>query len=349
MRIKFRASIIPALLVTAGLLLAACTAQTQTPGGQPAPGQSAPTQRLSGSININGSSTVFPISEAMGEEFMKVHRSVRVTVGISGTGGGFQKFCAGETDIQNASRSISKTEIEACSKNNVNYVELPVAYDGLSVVVNTQNTWATCMTVAEIKKIWEPEAQGVITNWKQVRSSFPDAPLKLYGAGSDSGTFDYFTLGINGKEKASRGDYTPSEDDNVLVQGVSGDKNALGYFGYAYYVENQNKLKLVAIDAKGDGQCIAPDEKSIQTFSYHLSRPIFIYVKTAATERPEVQEFIKFHLDSKNAQELIKQVGYVPFSPNIYQAALARFDKKMTGTAYGEAVTSKTPLEQVYK
>lgn len=344
---KFKSPVLAGF--AAVITLAACS-----PAASPAPAagggtQPPPAATLSGLIKVDGSSTVFPITEGMAEEFQKTYRDVKVTVGISGTGGGFKKFCAGETDIQDASRSISKSEMEACKKNNIEYVELPVAYDGLSVVVHPQNTWAGCMTVAELKKMWEPEAQGKITNWKQVRDSFPDAPLKLFGAGADSGTFDYFTLGINGKEKASRGDYTPSEDDNVLVQGVSGDRNAIGYFGYAYYTENTGKLKLVAIDAKGDGKCLAPDARNIQDFSYHLSRPIFIYVRTTAMQRPEVKAFVNFYLTPKNAEVLVKEVGYVPLPAKVYEAAQRRFAAGTTGTVYSETVTAKTPLEQVFK
>ncbi len=278
---------------------------------------------------------------------MKKNRGVQVTVGISGTGGGFKKFCAGETDISDASRSIKEAEIEECKKNNVEFIELPVAYDGLSVMVNTRNNFVSCITAAELKKIWEPEAQGKITMWNQVRAEWPAQPLKLYGAGTDSGTFDYFTEVINGKEKASRGDYTPSEDDNVLVQGISGDANSLGYFGYAYYVENKDKLKLVAVDAKADGKCIAPSDQTIKDFSYHLARPLFIYVKASSTEKPEVREFVKFYLE--NAPALVKEVGYVPIDSRIYSAGLTRLQNLTKGTMYTKEVSAKTPLEQLYK
>src|SRR5215216_4500631 len=204
--------------------------------------------QLSGTIHVDGSSTVFPITEAVAEEFKKQHQTVNVTVGVSGTGGGFQKFCRGETDISDASRPIKPTEIDTCGKAGIEYVELPVAYDGLAVVVNPKNTWATSLSTAELKKIWEPAAQGKITNWNQVRAGFPDKPLKLYGAGTDSSTFDYFTEAVVGKAKSSRGDYQASEDDNVLVQGVAGDISSLGFFGYAYVVENADKIKAVPID-----------------------------------------------------------------------------------------------------
>lgn len=329
---------------TVGLLVIAAAAAC-SPAAAPETGGDQ--TRLSGLIKVDGSSTVFPITEAVAEEFQRMHRDVKVTVGISGTGGGFQKFCAGETDISDASRAISASEREACQKNNIEYIELPVAYDGLSVMVNPQNSFVTCMTVAELKKMWEPDAQGKVTKWSQIRPDWPDQAFKLYGAGTDSGTFDYFTQAINGKEKSSRGDFTPSEDDNVLVQGIGGDRNALGYFGYAYYVENKAKLKLVAIDEKGDGKCIGPADDTIQTFSYYLSRPIFIYVRTASMDRPEVKEFVKSYL--QNAGELVKQVGYIPFTPNIYEKGLARFENRVTGTAYTTGVTAKTPLDQVYK
>ena len=217
-------------------------------------------------IKIDGSSTVFPITEAMAEDFQKSTKGkIKVTVGISGTGGGFKKFCRGETDISDASRPILKKEMDDCKAAGVQYIELPVAYDALTVVIHHDNKWAQTLTVAELKKMWEPAAQGKITNWKQVNPAFPDAPLKLFGAGSDSGTFDYFTEAINGKAKASRSDYGASEDDNVLVQGVSGEKGGLGYFGYSYYEENQSKLNAVSIKNPKTGACVAPsaDRKSV--------------------------------------------------------------------------------------
>jgi phosphate transport system substrate-binding protein len=240
-------------------------------------------QRLSGSVKVDGSSTVYPITEAVAEEFQKRNPSVKVTVGISGTGGGFKKFGAGETDVSNASRPIRKNEADAARANGINYIELPVAFDALSVVVHPRNTWAESMTVAELKKLWQPEAQGKITRWNQIRPSWPSQPIKLYGPGADSGTFDYFTDAINGKEKASRGDYTASEDDNVLVQGVSRDQYALGYFGLAYYLENQGKLKAVKVDdgnpGNGNGP-IAPSLATVINGTYQpLARPIFIYVR----------------------------------------------------------------------
>ncbi len=238
-------------------------------------------------ISVDGSSTVFPITEAMAEEFQKSNKGIKVTVGIGGTGGGFKKFCRGEIDISDASRPIRDVEREECKKNNVEYIELPIALDALTVMVNPKNDWAKEMTVAELKKIWEPEAQGKIMNWKQVRASFPDRPLKLYGAGVDSGTYDYFTAAIVGKEHSSRGDFTASEDDNVLVQGIAGDLNALGFFGLAYYLENKDKLKAVAIKLKDDSKAVEPSVEGARDGTYQpLSRPIFIYVsKKAAAKR----------------------------------------------------------------
>ena len=283
-------------------------------------------------IQIDGSSTVFPVTEAVAEEFQKAKKGkVKVTVGISGTGGGFKKFCRGETDISDASRPILKQEMEACKNAGIEYIELPIAFDALTVMVNPKNHWAGTMTVAELKKIWEPAAQGKITNWNQVRPNWPNAPLKLFGAGADSGTFDYFTEAITGKAKSSRGDFTASEDDNVLVQGIANDRNALGFFGYAYYAENKNKLKAVAVDS-GKGP-VAPSEKTVLDGTYQpLSRPIYIYVSKKAADKTEVQEFVEFYL--KNAPHLVKQVKYVPMPNNVYQMAASRFKSQKVGTAF---------------
>jgi phosphate transport system substrate-binding protein len=287
-------------------------------------------------IAIDGSSTVFPITEAMAEEFQKVNTGVKVTVGIAGTGGGFKKFCRGETDISDASRPIAEKERADCKAANVEYIELPIALDALTVIVNPRNDWAKEMTVAELKKVWEPEAQGKITNWKQVRDSFPDRPLKLYGAGTDSGTYDYFTAAIVGKEHSSRGDFTASEDDNVLVQGVAGDVNALGFFGLAYYLENANKLKAVAIKPKDDAKAVMPSVEAARDGSYQpLSRPIFIYVSKKSVEsKPEVAKFVEFYLDKKNALKLVKEVGYVPLPDKAYDVFMQRFKERTLGTAF---------------
>lgn len=283
-------------------------------------------------VKIDGSSTVFPITEAVAEEFQKANRgAIRVTVGISGTGGGFKKFCRGETDIQNASRPISSEEMEACKKNGVQYYELPVAFDALTIVVNRQNTWLDSITLAELKKIWEPPAQGKMTKWKQIRSTWPDAPLKLFGAGPDSGTFDYFTEAVTGKAKASRGDYTASEDDNVLVQGIATDKYALGYIPFAYYEPNQAKLKAVPVDA-GKGPVI-PSHKTVESGVYQpLSRPLFIYVSRTSADRPEVKKFVEFYL--ANAAHLAAQVKYVPLPAQAYVLALEHFKHGKLGTVF---------------
>ncbi len=283
-------------------------------------------------VQIDGSSTVFPVTEAVAEEFQQAKKGkVKVTVGISGTGGGFKKFCRGETDIQDASRPILKSEMEDCKKAGVEYIELPVAFDALTVMVNPKNNWASVMTVAELKKIWEPSAQGKITNWNQVRPKWPDAPLKLFGAGADSGTFDYFTEAITGKAKSSRGDFTASEDDNVLVQGIANDRNALGFFGYAYYAENKDKLKAVAVDNGKGG--VAPSEKTVLDGSYQpLSRPIYIYVSKKAAAKPEVREFVEFYL--KNAPKLVREVKYVPLPDKLYTLGANRFKSGKLGTAF---------------
>ncbi len=326
-------------------------APTSTPEKVKEPANKAELAKLKGEIIIDGSSTVYPVTAAAAEEFRKYAKDVRISVGISGTGGGFKKFCNGETDIQDASRPILPTEVEACKAKGIEYIELPVAYDGLSVVVSPKNTWAQCLTVAELKKIWEPDAQGKITNWKQVRDSFPDRPLKLYGAGADSGTFDYFTEAIVGKAKSSRGDYQASEDDNILVQGVSGDENSLGYFGYAYYIENPGKLKLVAIDEKGDGNCVLPSEETIRNGKYQpLSRPIFIYVRKEAADRPEVQAFVKFYL-SKSFTPIIptKEVGYIPLTDELYAAITKRFEEKKLGTLFPKGSEVGATLDRYLK
>jgi phosphate transport system substrate-binding protein len=286
-----------------------------------------------GIVKVDGSSTVFPITEAVAEEFQIQNRGrVKVTVGIAGTGGGFKKFCRGETDISDASRPILKEEIDACKAAGITYVELPIAYDALTVVINPKNTWAKTLTLADLRKMWEPGAQGRITRWNQVRSNWPNQPIALFGPGSDSGTFDYFTEAVNGKAKASRGDYTASEDDNVLVQGVESNANALGYFGFAYYVAHQDKLAAVAIDG-GKGP-VLPSEKAVNDGTYQpLSRPIFIYIKSASISRPEVREFVEFYL--KHGPELIKEVKYVPLPAKAYDMALVNFQKNKLGTVFG--------------
>lgn len=315
-----------ALIAAVGLCLfsAGCNNKNAGSGGE---GSSA---NLTGSITIDGSSTVYPISEAMAEEFMNKNSGVQITVGNSGTGGGFKKFSGKETDISDASRPIKTSEEKAVKAAGLNYIELPIAFDGISVVLNPQNTWATCLTVAELKKIWEPGSK--VNNWKQVRPGFPDVPLKLYGPGADSGTFDYFTDAIVGEEGSSRSDYTQSEDDNTLVQGVAGDKGAMGYFGFAYYEENQDKLKLAGID--GGKGCVSPSVESINTGTYQpLARPIFIYIREDAAARPEVQAFVHFYLDKGNSK-LIRHVGYVALPDQALTLALQRFNDRHTGSLF---------------
>ncbi|NJN29711.1 MAG: PstS family phosphate ABC transporter substrate-binding protein [Synechococcales cyanobacterium RM1_1_8] len=269
-------------------------------------------------IKIDGSSTVFPITEGVAERFQKNNPTVKVTVGVSGTGGGFKKFCAGETDISNASRPIKDSEKELCAKNGIKYMEMPVAYDALTVVVN-QNSPVTALTTAELKKIWEPAAQGKIKTWNQVNSKFPNTPIRLFGPGADSGTFDYFTEEINGKSGASRTDFTASEDDNVLVRGVGGDKGSLGYFGFAYYLANQGKLNSVAING------VKPTKENVLNGKYKpLSRPVFIYVSDKAAKKGEVRAFVQYYL--KNAKPFVDRVGYIALPDSQYNSVASRFN-----------------------
>jgi phosphate transport system substrate-binding protein len=287
-------------------------------------------------VQIDGSSTVFPITEAMAEEFQKANSKIKVTVGLSGTGGGFKKFCRGETDASGASRPIRKSEADDCKKNGIEYIELPVALDALAVIVNPKNTWATELTVAELKKMWEPDAQGKITSWKQIRADFPDAPLKLFGAGTDSGTYDYFTAAIVGKEHSSRGDFTASEDDNVLVQGVAGDVNAVGFFGLAYYLENKGKLKAVAIKLNEESKGVLPSVESAKSGAYQpLSRPIFMYfAKKSLDTKPDVLKFAEFYMDPKHSSKLVAEVGYVPLPEEALKAFAQRVTKREIGTGF---------------
>jgi phosphate transport system substrate-binding protein len=286
-------------------------------------------------VKIDGSSTVFPVTEGVAEDFQKAQKgAVKVTVGISGTGGGFKKFCRGETDISNASRPILKKEMDDCKAAGIEYFELPVAFDALTVVINPKNAFIKQLTVEELKKMWEPAAQGKVTRWNQINPAFPDAPIKLFGAGSDSGTFDYFTEAITGKAKSSRGDYTASEDDNVLVQGVTQDVNAIGYFGYAYYAENQSRLKAVPIVEKAGGPAVSPSEKTVLDGSYQpLSRPIFIYVNTKSMAKPEVKAFVEYYM--KEGARLAKEVKYVPLPAKAYTTNLEHLAKGKKGTVFG--------------
>src|SRR5687767_5756885 len=278
-------------------------------------------------VTLDGSSTVFPISEAVAEEFQKATPGTRVTVGISGTGGGFQKFCRGEIDIADASRPISATEVAACEKSGIGFIELPIAYDGIAIAANPKNTWAANITVAELKTLWGPDAQNKVTRWSQVRKGWPDREIHLFGAGVDSGTYDYFTEAVNGKAKASRGDFTSSEDDNVLVQGIGNDELALGFLPFAYFEENSAKLKLVPVDeGKGAGP-ITPTPETIEKGTYRpLSRPVFIYVSKKAAERPEVRRFVEFYL--KNAETLVREVNYVSLGAAAYTSAVEKFAKE---------------------
>jgi phosphate transport system substrate-binding protein len=328
-------------VATAALATLASTAVLATgcgrgaPNGQPASERAA--SEPTSTIRLDGSSTVFPISEAVAEEFQKVNPNVRVTVGISGTGGGFQKFCRAETDISDASRPIKPAEIEACRKAGIEYIELPVAYDGLAIVVHPKNTWAASMTVAELKTLWAPEAQGTVTTWNQVRKSWPNREIHLFGAGVDSGTYDYFTEAIVGKEGASRGDFTSSEDDNVIVQGVSSDEGALGFLPLAYVEQNAAALKLVPVDdgkkENGDGP-ITPTAETVRNGTYQpLSRPLFVYVARKSSDRPEVQRLVDTFF---TAGPLVREVGYVELTPEIYGLAKSHFAARKLGTAFDE-------------
>jgi phosphate transport system substrate-binding protein len=297
-------------------------------------------------VKIDGSSTVFPITEAMAEDFQKSTKGkVKVTVGISGTGGGFKKFCRGETDISDASRPILKKEMDDCKAAGVQYIELPIAYDALTIVIHPDNKWAQTLTVAELKKMWEPGSQGKVKTWKQVNPAWPDQPLKLFGPGADSGTFDYFTEAINGKAKSSRGDFTASEDDNVLVQGVSRDVNALGYFGFAYYIENKDKLRAVkVVDKAGPG--VEPSFETVINGTYQpLARPIFIYINSKSLERPEVKEFVEFYM--KSAEALVREVKYVPLPAKAYTYNIDHANKKVLGTKFGGENKVGLTIEQL--
>ena len=305
---------------------------------------------LEGSIAVDGSSTVFPITEAMAEEFQKANPGVKVTVGVSGTGGGFKKFCAGETDISDASRPIKEKEIKLCEDAGIEFIELPVSFDALSVVIHPENDWAQCLKVEDLKKMWESAAQGKIQTWKQVNDEFPDEKLALYAPGTDSGTFDYFTDAINGEEGESRGDFTASEDDNVLVQGVSGDKNALAYFGYAYYEENKGSIKAAGIDDgdpdNGEG-CVEPSTETVLDGTYQpLARPIFIYVKKSALERPELKAFVEFYMDPAN-KDFVSETGYVALPDDLYAKAQARITEGKTGSIFPGGSTVGVKLADV--
>jgi phosphate transport system substrate-binding protein len=299
-------------------------------------------------VKIDGSSTVFPVTEAVAEDFQKAKKQqVKVTVGISGTGGGFKKFCRGEIDISDASRPILAKEMADCKAAGIEYIELPVAFDALTVVVNPKNAFIKQLTVAEMKKMWEPAAQGKVTRWNQINPAWPDQPMKLFGPGADSGTFDYFTEAVVGKSKSSRGDFTASEDDNVLVQGVSRDVNGLGYFGFAYYVENKDKLKAVPI-VNEKGQAVSPSMEAVEKGTYSpLARPIFIYVSVKSLAKPEVREFVQYYMT--HGGKLAREVKYVPLPESAYKMAWDHVQKGKKGTVFGGVAEVGITIEELLK
>ena len=304
-------------------------------------------------VQIDGSSTVFPITEAMAEEFQKENPTTQVVAGISGTGGGFKRFCRGETDINDASRPIKEAEVKLCTENGIEYIELPIAYDGLAVMVHPSNDWVDYLTVAELQRIWEPEAQNTIMRWNQIRPEWPDKAISLYGPGVDSGTYDYFTEAIVGKEGASRGDFVASEDDNVLVQGISTDPSSLGFFGFAYYQENKDKLKLVPIDNTDQGSAenaLLPTPGTINDGSYRpLSRPIFIYVSSKTIEDPAVTRFVNFYIDPDNAEKLVSEVQYIPLPKDLYTLVGQRFREKTYGSLFEPGSQVGVTLQQLLR
>ena len=311
------------------------------------PGTAANGGTLSGRIEIDGSSTVYPVTELASEEFRAVAPRVKTTIGTSGTGGGFKKFCRGETDISDASRPITESEVKAAGEHGVKFIELPICFDAITVIIHPENTWAEAMTVADLKKIWSPESQKTVTRWNQVRPEWPNEPIVLFGPGTDSGTFDYFTEAIVGTAKSSRGDYNANEDDNILVQGVAGNKNALGYLGYSYYESNKGKLKAVAID-NGNGNAVKPSLENASNGSYApLSRPLFIYVRHEAAQRPEVKAFVEFYLE--HVPELAQEISYLPLPADAYTMVRQRFADMKTGTAFGGEPTIGLTVEQVLK
>lgn len=352
MKFRFKSLVVASIACMATLLgVTAVDAQQnpqQSPQQQPAPAPAAG-EKI---IKIDGSSTVYPITEGIAEDFQKHKKgAVKVTVGISGTGGGFKKFCRGETDISNASRPIQTKEMEACKEGGVRYLELPIAYDAISVFVNPKNNWIKndCITVEELKKMWEPEAQGKVMKWKDVDPNWPDKPLRLAGPGADSGTFDYFTEAVVGKAKASRGDYVASEDDNVIMNAVIKDEGGLGYVGLAYVLENKGKVKPLAVKNPKTGACVLPSDKTVMDGTYHpLSRPLFIYVsEKALKEKPEVKEFVEYYLN--NAEKITKQVGYIPLPSNAYKMAMERYKAMKLGTVFGGQPEVGLTVEELLK
>lgn len=352
-----KASATLATMLVAVLLMAACggssspvndadgPTSTQASAGEAGPGSSSFTG-LKGTIEIDGSSTVFPISEAVAEDFgLLTGGDVRVLVGVSGTGGGFKKFCRGETDIANASRPIKASEVALCAEIGLEFIELPIAIDGLTVVVNPDNDFLSCVTLDELNAMWSPEAEGAITNWDQVRSGWPSDSMSLYGPGADSGTFDYFTEVVNGESQSSRGDFIASENDNVLVQGISGDRNGIGYFGYSYYIENEDKLKLVGVDA-GQG-CVTPNPETIADGTYFpFARPVFMYVNAEAAKQPHIREFVRFFLGD-NGAKLVNEVGYIAFPAETTKLSDGRIDSSSTGTLFGGETPKSGPVHQI--
>jgi phosphate transport system substrate-binding protein len=309
------------MLAATAVMLSSCGGGSST---NDAEGEtSSTTTELTGEVKIDGSSTVFPITEAIAEEFNNENPKVKVTIGVSGTGGGFKKFARGETDINDASRPIKEKEKTACTENGITCLQLTVAFDGIAVLANPENDWLENITVEELKMIWEPAAQTTITHWNQIRVEWPAEEIHLYGPGVASGTFDYFTEALVGESGASRGDYTASEDDNILVQGIAQDKYALGFFGLAYYEENADKLKLIGVDP-GTG-AVKPTLETVKTGTYApLSRPLFIYVSSTSAQRVDVQAFVNYYLE--NGAELSKDVGYIPLPADQYEKAQADFE-----------------------
>lgn len=332
-----------ATALAAAFVLTGCGPKPAADGAAAGAAPAAPESQV---IQLDGSSTVFPISEAIAEEFQMANRNLRVTVGVAGTGGGMKKFCRGEIDIANASRPIQKVEMDACAAAGVSYFELPVAYDALTVVVNPANTWVQSITIDELRRIWEPSAQGSVTRWNQINPAWPDAPLNLYGAGADSGTFDYFTEVVMGEAKSSRGDYTASEDDNVLVQGVANDVNALGYFGFAFYVDNKDKIRSLAIAKDAVSTAVAPSVESVIDGSYMpLARPMFIYVNQKSYARPEVKQFLDFYFT--NVGRLASEVNYVALPPEAYTIVKRHLDEGRVGTVFRGEPATAVSIEQL--
>lgn len=349
------------VVVTAGTGLVGCKKKDAATDAAAPAGETQqvaqPEQATATVVTIDGSSTVFPITEAVAEDFQRKHKA-HVTIGVSGTGGGFKKFCSGEVVITGASRPIKPSEVTLCQQHNVNYIELPIAYDGIAIAVHSQNTWVDYLTVAELQMLWRPEAQGKITHWDQIRNTWPHKEIHLFGAGVDSGTYDYFTKAIVGEEHASRGDYTASEDDNILVQGISTDPLALGFFGYAYLAENKDKLKGVPVvppsaivaGAPATGlaaKAVAASVETIRNSTYQpLSRPIFIYVSAAAANKAEVANFVNFYLNEGRA--LVEEVGYVPLPEQATLAVRKRFDARVLGSVFeGKGATVGATIEQL--